>query len=112
MIANLKNRIGKLADLFGKDGECPACRGRKVVDNRYSRDFGSDRREELLGPRPQPCDVCGKMPEFIELEDVVVHSHAEAVASMTLSNESEMSVEERAEAERRALAAVQDHASH
>jgi hypothetical protein len=53
------------------------------------------------------------MPQIIEIEDVVIHSRAEAVASMTLSNESEMSVEERAEAERRALAAVQgDHASH
>lgn len=72
---NLSNRLQRLEQRIGDPG-CPACRERRgqqvFVDVQRQTDgeitYGDD--------MPQPCRVCGRVPEFIiEIVEETVAAH-------------------------------------
>jgi hypothetical protein len=76
-LARLNARLRRLEQIEGVGG-CPACRdrrGRVAVHTYRQMADGSVRPH---GDAPQPCDVCGEVPEeVIEIVEVVVSTREE-----------------------------------
>jgi hypothetical protein len=87
---SLRNRFKRVVDLArakgftGQPGFCWACRerhGRMVVVVRRQEVDG--RTSPVIGEVPEPCSVCGQVPETMnEIVEVIVDSPSKARAAL------------------------------